>query len=391
MLSFKLLRFGASSAVHCLALLCAAILVFGFKVQDYDLQRLIGPVDNRYFESYTPYYPGLVDLKTQELFNPEFRHKKKIVILGASAADSVGCDASWSKPDETRDPKINAHHSCSISGQLNDLLKERGYSDWRVFDLARNGTSLTPMLYTYARAMEVKPDLVVWGESFPYYKNDNASSSALPADMYRHLDAVFDRPSTKALWQSYRETVAQGGEAGKWTIPPYSPALLPPYDQAEPRERTSVLDLESLGFTKIRQQLKWDMPPRPVVQYPEHHKFQQLTADTSPFINPDPGLAYFQGFGIMGALQKEQGGKMMIYFLPQYDHREQANFIQALNAGPIPDFLDQHGIGHKTLTGMPLKPVAETYDGIHQTRTGNRIIATAILNDLIERKIITRN
>ena len=382
-------RFG-KPATHLFALLCAMLLVFGLKVQNYDLQPLVGPIDNRIFTFYTPYYPGLANLDQHELFDPSYRDKRKIVILGASAADSIGCDASWSKQDHNMDPPVNAHHSCSISSQLNDLLREQGFSDWRSFDLARNGTSLTPMLYTYSRAMEVKPDVIVWGESFPYFMDSNADADRLPSRMYEHLDAVFDRPSTSKLWQSYRETLSRGATGG-WTLPPYHPDLLPPDYQAKPRARTTLLDLVSLAFMKARDKLDWDMPPRPTVLYPKYRIFQAQSPDTSPFVDPDPQLSYFQGFGLIGTLQKENGGKMVMYFFPQYDRRNQVNYVRKVSNGPFTRFLDQYGIGHKSLIDLPLKPVQQTYDGNHQTPAGNRVIAAAILKDLVDRHIVTRN
>lgn len=387
---FRMLRIGASPTTHAFALLCATLLVFGLKVQNFDLQRMVGPVDNRYFETYTPYYPGLANLNTHELFNSAYRDKKKIVILGASAADSIGCDASWSTPDKTRVPDINAHYTCSITGQLNELLKARGYDDWRAFDLARNGASLTPMLYTYARAMEVKPEVVIFGESFPYYMHDDANSDALSADMYRHLDALFDRPSTKSLWLSYRKTIAEKSVNSKWSLPPYSPALLPPAVKAEPRDRTSALDLGSRVFSEARESARWDLPPLPAQFYPDHRVFQPLSTTTTPYPDPDPGLDFFQGFGLMGELQREHGEKMLVYFLPMYDRRKNVEYNKILTSGPYANFLDQHGIDHTSLVQLPLKPVEDTYDGVHQTRYGNRIIATAILNDLIARRIVTR-
>ncbi len=37
------------------------------------------------------------EAETQEIFAPENAGKKKIVLLGASAVDSIGCDLSWHK------------------------------------------------------------------------------------------------------------------------------------------------------------------------------------------------------------------------------------------------------------------------------------------------------
>lgn len=388
---YKLSRIRGRPVVHLLALLCAGLLVFGVKVQDFNLNELIWPIDNWHFKVFTPYYPGLNNLQEHELFDPEYRSKKKIVVLGASAADSIGCDASWSVPDKNQDPPQNAHSSCSITGQLNDLLREEGYSGWRAFNLARNGASLTPMLYTYSRAMEVKPDVIVWGETFPYYMFRNAGAADLPAKMYAHLDAVFDHTSTKALWQSYRQTIAHGDTSGNWTLPPYAPAALLPSEN-HLRAKTSLLDLVSLEFTKARGRLNPDMPSRPTQLYPNWRKFQPLVPDTLPFANPDPQFAYFQGFGLIGTLQKEAGHQMVMYFLPQYDYRSKLDYLRMLSDnGPLAHYLNQYGIGHKSLVDLPLKPVEQTYDGVHQTRAGNHVIAIAILNDLIARHIVTRN
>jgi hypothetical protein len=70
---------------HAIALLIALALVFGIRIQDTNLQPLLGPFDQRYFEKYTPYFPGLNNLETHEIFAPKNAKKRKIVFLGASS------------------------------------------------------------------------------------------------------------------------------------------------------------------------------------------------------------------------------------------------------------------------------------------------------------------
>ena len=131
--------------LHLACVAVAALLIFGLRLDSVDLQPVIGRFDIRSFRDYTPYYPGMAELGTHEIFSPRYANTKKIVFLGASNVDSIGCDYTWSLPPASKATR-NAHYSCSIAGQMNELLDEAGQTGWRAFDLARNGSKLTPML-----------------------------------------------------------------------------------------------------------------------------------------------------------------------------------------------------------------------------------------------------
>src|SRR5262249_50880797 len=149
---------------------------------------------------------------------------KKIVFLGASAVDSIGCDTTWQDP-RVSEADRNVDYTCSISGQLNQLLADKGLSDWKSFDLARNGTKLTPMLYAFSRIMELHPEIIVWGEAYNYYLWDNADAAALTPSQYAYMDEVFGRyADTAAVWQAYKTALQKHG----WTQVPDLTPVQPP-------------------------------------------------------------------------------------------------------------------------------------------------------------------
>lgn len=109
---------------HIGAFALALIVVLVLQVQDIDLQPWIGAINEQWFQSHTPIFAGMDNLDKHEVFAPLYRNTKKIVLLGASTVDSVGCDGTWHRPDPTRDPPNNAAYECSIANQLNIVLKK---------------------------------------------------------------------------------------------------------------------------------------------------------------------------------------------------------------------------------------------------------------------------
>jgi hypothetical protein len=367
----------ARTVRHALAFLAAVILVFGLKIQAIDLQPLIGSVDQRYFETYTPYFPGLASLETHEIFAPENASKKKIVFFGASAVDAIGCDSSWSKPQTDAPP--NVHFTCSVAGQTNRLLAERHIGDWKAFSLARNGMKLTPALYAYARILALQPDIVVLGEAFNYYMLDNADATTLTAEQYAYMDAVFGRfPETAAIWRSYKENLLKHG----WI--PRPPAAPLPDADTRPRTRpsTTLSDLIIRGLAVVRSLPAFDGMPRPVAfDFTNRAWARAEVVPPHPFVNPDADFAYFQGYRLFGAMQKRIGRATFFYFTPQWDWATDTSYQNGLT-GIFGGYLAAAGIPFVSYVPMSLTPIRETYDGVHQTPFGNRRIATAVLDDL---------
>jgi hypothetical protein len=369
---------------HAFAMLVALILVFVLGVQDIDLQPLIGPIDQRYFKTYTPYFPGLASLETHEIFAPENEGKKKIVFFGASAVDSIGCDSSWSKPD-IDDSQRNVHSTCSIAGQTNLLLAEEHISGWKAFSLARNGMKLTPELYVYARILALRPDVVVLGEAFNYYMLENADAGTLNAEQYAYMDAVFGQyPETAAIWQSYKETLRRHG----WSPGSSETAPLQDADtRPQPRPSTSLSDLIQRGLAIVRSLPEFDGMPRPVAfDFTNRAWARSESVAPHPFDNPDRDFAYFQGYRLFGDTQKRIGRATFFYFSPQWDRATDTSYQKGLT-DVFGEYLAAAGIPSASLVPMSLTPIRETYDGVHQTPFGNRRIAATILNDLRKARI----
>jgi hypothetical protein len=373
----------SSSRNHLLAMAIACLLIFGFRIQDYDLQPLLGQFDDRWYHDYTPYFPGIHQLEKHEIFSPRYRNKKKIVLLGGSTVDAIGCDFSWSRTDPTVQPKINASYVCSIAASLNEQLQAAGFNDWRVFNLARNGAYLTTMLYVYARVSGLKPEIVVYGDIMSVYLANNADANVLKADDYAYLDKVFGAtPSMTTVWRAYRENLMKHG----WQPPAETAGVNDISPEFQPRERTTLSNILLRLIVLARNSRIADGPPFPVKFIPfrnwEVKPYVPYTAK-----HPDEGFGYFQGIKLIAQLQRQHGGKLLFYFSPFYDGRRDLTYINFLN-DVFGAYLTDNGIPFASYVALELKPIYETYDGWHQTVYGNRVIAATLLNDLIERGLI---
>jgi hypothetical protein len=363
----------------------AFLLIFGFKIPDLDVQPLLGRFDDRWFHDYTPYFPGLDHLEQHEIFSPQYDKKKKIVLLGASSVDSIGCDFSWSQGDPARPSTINASYYCSIAANMNEQLEAEGFDDWRVFNLARNGTYLTPMLYVYARIAVLKPEIVVYGDVIPQYLANNADANVLNARQYAYLDKIFDANSnTASIWRAYRETLLKHG----WTPPAETPPDNDLAQHFQPRQRTTLSDILVRLLTVTRNKSLANGPPLPV-RLTFYRDWREEPYVPYTFENWDQGLAYFQGIKLISELQRQHDGKVFFYVSPFFNRRHDLTYITTVN-NVYGAYLTSNGIGFASHVALELKPISETYDGEHQTIHGNRVVAAALLNDLRERGLINR-
>lgn len=374
-----------AAARHVIAFAVAAVLVFALRIQDVDLQRVLGPMDQHYSHIYTPYFPGLAAIHNHEIFAPENDKKKKIVFLGASAVDAIGCDTTWQDTRLTP-AEWNIHYSCSVAGQMNDLLAKRGYRDWKAFDLARNGTKLTPMLYVYAQILALKPDIVIWGETYNYYDWENADADALSPGQYALLDRVFGNdPETAATWASYKLTLRANGWIPAPSVPPAVETDL------SQRYHTSINDILLRAIEWLRVQLPVQGIPKPLQFKPDlvdWASFRQTTSIFDPnYHRDDPGFGYFQGFGLIATKQREIGKRMFFYFSPQYFYRNDTYYKRGLDE-VLGGWLTRNAIPFRSYVSLPLIPVYETVDGVHNSIAGNRKLAEAILNDLEAEKLL---
>ena len=377
---------------HLVAMAIAFLLIFGFKIQDFDIQPLLGPFDDRWFQDYTPYFPGLDHLEQHEIFSPRYAHKKKIVLLGASSVDSIGCDSSWSNADPTRHPSINADYFCSIAANMNRQLQAEGFDDWRAFNLARNGAWLTPMLYVHARIAVLKPEIVIYGDVIRVlgtavgdYLAKNADANVLNASHYAFLDRTYGASSETALiWRAYRETLMKHG----WEPPAETTASNDRSPRFQPRLRTTLSDILVRFIAVARRSRLADGPPLPVKFVPFRDWDQKPYAPYT-FENRDQGFGYFQGIKLISELQRRHNGKVFFYFSPLYNRRHDLIYLTGLN-DIYGTYLTSNGIPFASHAALGLQPIYETYDGEHQTLYGNRIVAAILLNDLREQGLIDR-
>ncbi|MEJ1937261.1 hypothetical protein WDZ92_44270, partial [Nostoc sp. NIES-2111] len=233
-------------------------------------------------------------------------------------------------------------------------------------------------LYTYARILALKPDIVVLGEAFNYYMWENADPGSLTAEQFAYMDAVFGRyQETAAIWRSYKQNLERHG----WTPP--SPAAAPPDVDTgrQPRSSTSLSDLILRGLAIIRSLPEFDEMPRPVELDGSNRAWPHNVVPPHQFENPDAGFGYFQGYKLVGAMQKSIGRATFFYFSPQWDYSTDTSYQKGL-VEIFGGYLTAAGIPFDSYVPMALTPIRETYDGSHQTRFGNRRIASAILDDL---------
>ncbi|MBV8060957.1 MAG: hypothetical protein JO253_05485, partial [Alphaproteobacteria bacterium] len=74
---------------HMAAVIVACLVVFGLHPQrTINLQPMLPKDTAAHLVDYTPYYPGQKELYRHEIFAPQNQHKKRLVILGSSTADS---------------------------------------------------------------------------------------------------------------------------------------------------------------------------------------------------------------------------------------------------------------------------------------------------------------
>jgi hypothetical protein len=360
--------------LHAVAILFAVALVVGLHVQHVDLQPLLGRFDQRAFAIYTPYFPGFDNLDTHEIFAPENLHKKKIVFMGASTVDSIGCDSTWGQPEPGQIP--NVHYSCSIAAQFNNILEQAHLGDWKAFNLARNGSKLTDGLYIYARILALQPDIIVYGDSFNFYMWENADADAISPSRYALMDEMFNRyPETAALWRAYKVNLQQHG----WTPAPAEPETI---DLGpKPRPYTDLNDLIARGLVLLRTRLPVSGMPRPVALAPANRDWTEPVYSPHTFANPDPDFGYFQGFRLIAEMQKKLGKRFSFFFSPQWVLENDIDYQNGLS-NVFGAYLKQDDIPFASYVSMKMKPVYETYDGYHHTLQGNRKIAKAIFDDL---------
>jgi hypothetical protein len=366
-----------SSCEHLAAIIVGLLLVLGLRIQDRPIPIIAGWVGASGAVVYSKYFPGLNRLEQHEIFSPENRDVKKIVFLGASAVHSVGCDCTWIPPTQSIRQSANVHYSCSVAEQFNDELARRGIKGWKAFNLAKAGGRLMPMMYVYARLLPLKPELVVYGDSFPYYMMSNAGAESLLSDDHSFLRKTFnEHAATRALWGRFEEHLRANGLSATPLLSPRN--IAKSFLRLQPDSSASgAIGNLFTGPRNLYTELQQPLP----VRYTMFRRWEASQSPLARFDNPDPGFRYFEGVRLMSEMQKLNGGKLFFYYSPQFDHRDDVAYNQGLNR-EFGGYMNDNGIAHTSLVSLPLEPVTETYDGDHQTVYGNRRIALAVLDQL---------
>jgi hypothetical protein len=382
-------------SIHLGAITVAFAMVFGARVQDFDAGSILGVTDVRAFNVYTPVFPGLAHIDQHEIFSPRFAGTKKIVLLGGSPVDSVGCDFTWSRREGSQ--KRNATYSCSIAAQMNEQLNAAGVKDWRVFNLARNGAGLTPMLYVYAQIHSLRPEIVMYGDDFPFLFADNADADDLTAAQYAELESFAATTQATVEWRAYRDHIVSHGLRPRvipasWTDRPRkiaSDLIFGKNDSTQAVRRATVGNLLVAAFAQARDHSRVEAPLLPV-RFPQlrnwdavdrakaHPASESSVGDTHE--SPDPGFAYSQALRLISNLQRLHGGAFSFTVFPNYDRRDDPQ--AAANAEVFGKYLRSHHAFFTSHIDLEMRPIYETYDGVHHTLYGNRIIAATLLADL---------
>ncbi len=367
------------AARHLLALALAACAVWALQPRAVAVGVASWLNERDFFHTYTPYFPGLSKLQTHEIFSNASTAKKKIVLLGASAVDAIGCDYTWHRPPPNLEP--NAHWSCSVAGQLNRLLREKGLNDWQAYDLARTGAKLTEMLYVYSQIEALKPDVVVYGDSFNYYMWDNADADGLDATQYGIMSRDFGHdPATSDIWNAYLQTLRAHGWSGEAEVSTEPGAVAAEVANTRSPPPAEFGDVLARGLLRLRHAAWAEGMPRPLA-YTQYRDWTIPPKTDKAFENPDPGFGYFQGVDLIARKQRESGGRTFVYFSPQWNLSFDPAYVAGIDEA-FGGYLRNRGIPYMSLVGTRMTPITETYDGSHHTLTGNRRIAGALLQNL---------
>ena len=370
---------------HLLALALAVCAVWVLQARAVGVGVALWLNKRDFFHTYTPYFPGLAKLQTHEIFSNVNTSKKKIVLLGASAVDAIGCDYTWHRPPINLEP--NAHWSCSVSGQMNQLLHDAGLNDWEVYDLARTGAKLTEMLYVYLQIETLKPDVVVYGDSFNYYMRDNADADGLDGAQYAAMSQAFGQdPETSGIWNAYLHTLRAHGWNGEADAAAGPGAVAAAVTATRSPPAAEFGDVLARGLLQLRHAAWADGMPRPLA-YTEYRDWSMPPQTYHAFDNPDPGFGYFQGVRLIDLKQREFGGRTFVYFSPEWNLSYKPDYVEGVER-TFGGYLRDHGIPSASFIGMRMKPITETYDGSHHTVAGNRRIAAALLQNLRQAGLI---
>jgi len=370
---------------HIFACFIALVLIVCIQIQDVDLSFAFNNINEKWFESYTPHFSGLYNLFEHEIFSPEYQNTKKIVLLGASAVDSYGCDSTWHKPDETRNPSHNVSHYCTITNHLNNILNVKGYKNYHVFNLGVNGGKLSASIYVYARILDLKPDLVIFADTNGYYALDRSGGLDLSNEQYTFIDKKLrNEPLVYKIWKNYFNHLKSKGVDRR--INTNNEPI--EYPQENQTAKVTLNNLIEWVLEKIKNITVYHggppLPPKYIPFIPNGSK------SAAVLLQNDSDYGFLQGIEIIPKLQQKNAGKFLFMFMPLFRNDDDPQFIENFNKY-FGEYIINHGaLFSSDLLKVKLTPVTETYDGTHQTYFGNKKIAFELFEILKKMNLISK-
>ena len=211
----------------------------------------------------------------------------------------------------------------------------------------------------------------------------NAGADNLSGDDYAQMAKVFSATAqTTASWNAFYAQLRGHGTVDGLVTQPRSIAknLL----RLQPSDSLSGEIAQVLGAPRNRN--AGLAHPQPVA-YNTFRRWEPQDPPITRFDNPDPGMRYFQGMALIAQMQRLHGGQLFFYHSPQFDHRADRVYVDGVTQ-EFARYLEAQGIAHTSLIDMPLAPITETYDGVHQTLYGNRKIAATLLERMLAQGVI---
>ncbi|MFH1378720.1 MAG: hypothetical protein ABII23_00445 [bacterium] len=349
-------------------------------IRKLDIQAFYGVINARWFDDFQQYFPGKGNLHKHEVFNPRYGAKKKIVFIGPSYTNSIGCDRSFSLEDCTRSPSTNYHFTARIDYQLNKILAKNGITDWQAFNLACNAARINFLLYVYVATHLIKPDIIIYGAGPEQLQANGGGLEQIDA-MELEKQLIND-DTVKDLWQLHKVNLLKGGENWDWirgVSESSKDMLIYPFTV---KNKLTIYDIVAKILSVIINKKAYNGPRLPVKIFPWEEPAVEFKTPEEPY-----DFSLVSGFEIINELQKKHNGKLIVYLTPLWNVRNSKTWREYF-PGPFITEMNKRGIAVADLTDLPLKEAVETYDGGHQTTYGNIRIAENLFEFLLKNRLL---
>jgi len=366
-------------------------LILQYQLCSIDLQKIsdLFIMNKRDFATFTPYFPGFDNLETHEVFDTAYDNKKKILFLGVSYVDSMGCDQSWSYPDTTRDPERNVHFSCRIDHRLTQLLKDSGRDDWVALNLARSASLISSSVYTYVAVHKIHPEIIIYGgDTALFSDNGEIGLDNVRASRLESFFVNANNEKLYELWESFKQSLRCRGWKANTNMHESLDFVVDPFS---PMEKVTIRDwLRKMLVRRLENINLIAVPPLPIKLYPWENG---ALSERKEFVAPKEGYDFslITGLEIINTLQHEHNGGLIVYQTPNWTLRNMKGWDSYFSE-PLSELLDKKGITNFDLTDVPMVEGVDVYngDGRHHTKYGNKKIAEHIFNYLIDHNVLDK-